>query len=349
MPHYYFLVNDTRYDNHHGCLTVIRNLHLGMEKRQWHSSGSLPVSSSVTQLKHYQDAIRKARLIIVNGEGSLHHNSRNTRLLLDIISHLQKTHPVVIVNALWQDNDQESWLPVLKKLSAIYVRDKKSQNQLHNMGIKANYAPDLTFYHYEKYADSSQDRPFDTYGCTDSVLKPWNQQAFNLTESHSNLEYITLLTAHYSFACHTKHRIKQLKYLIYPFLWHWFKAPVPIKYKTLRYAKDSTEHFLKHLHQYQAVCVARYHALCFVIQQNIPFLFVPSNSHKSESLIEEIGLPLKNLSLNKEDNMVEQLQVCKKQHIQYQETIHHFCITSKQQIDHMFDDICSINNSTESS
>ena len=29
----YFLVNDTRYDNHHGCLTVVQNLHEAMEKK----------------------------------------------------------------------------------------------------------------------------------------------------------------------------------------------------------------------------------------------------------------------------------------------------------------------------
>jgi hypothetical protein len=70
-------------------------------------------------------------------------------------------------------------------------------------------------------------------------------------------------------------------------------------------------------------------------------LFVSSNSHKSEALIEEIGLPQ---ALFKYDNsrtgdLKHQLQQVSAQYANYAEHVKSFNIMAKQKIESMFDHI----------
>lgn len=287
---YYFLVNDTRYDNHHGCLTVIKNLEMAMIERDWLCCGSLPVSSDVQALSRHQDAINKADLVIVNGEGSLHHDKRNANRLFDICCLLQETKPVVLINALWQENDPVKWTPILKHFKAIYVRDKQSLNMLEELSIVANYAPDLTFYSYPQI--SKQKTAHKNYGITDSVINKWAERALAYAKHNDNVDFLTMFTGRLTYRSGVKGHLKHFKYGLYPILSKTLGIPVPPRYKSLEYAVSDTHEFLRILKQYDAVCVARYHALCFVIQQEVPFVAIASNSHKSESLIAEIGLPV---------------------------------------------------------
>ena len=117
----YFVVNDTRYDNHHGGLRVMANLHLAMEKRGWQCTGSLPVSTKPEHLNKSIQTIKQTDLIIVNGEGSLHHNSRNATRLYNILSTVTKERPIALINALWQGNDSAQWQPLLASFAAIYA------------------------------------------------------------------------------------------------------------------------------------------------------------------------------------------------------------------------------------
>jgi hypothetical protein len=284
----YFLVNDTRYDNHHGGLTVVRNLHAGMQARGWTCTGSLPVSASPSHLHRYRQAIGTAELIVVNGEGSLHHDSRNARRLLAIAEVLQKSHPVCLVNAVWQDNADVRWKPVLERFACAYARDRRSQRQLQALGRKAGYAPDLTFYDYPRFPV----RPAGTFICTDSVLNAWTSAALRLCEQDEGIRFQTLFTGEMTYMRGIKDWNKRLKYCIYPWLWTRFGIKVPPRYQSLPYAQRDTRMFLETLAASRAVCVGRYHALCFALQQQIPFVVASSNSHKSESLLEEVGLPL---------------------------------------------------------
>ena len=147
----YFLVNDTRYDNHHGCLTVVRNLHVAMSSRGWTCTGSLPVSSAAKGLEAKKGELDAADLVIVNGEGSLHHDSRNAGRIFDICQALQSSHELALINSVWQNNDAQKWRPLLDKFKAIYVRDRRSQRQLAVIASSVGYAPDLTFYDYLRF------------------------------------------------------------------------------------------------------------------------------------------------------------------------------------------------------
>ena len=288
MNRTYFLVNDTRYHNHHGCLTVVRNLHLGMQRRGWNCVGSLPVSASVRQLGRYRRQLREAQLVVVNGEGTLHHDRRGARRLLEVCEALQATHPVVLLNALWQDNDATRWQPVLDRFKAVAARDQRSQAQLRALGVDAHYAPDLTFYDYPKAAVTHRSK----FGCTDSVLNDWTMTALQQCAQDDDMRFCPVYTGELRYRRGPRDWDRRVKYRLYPWLGKRFGLNIPPRYRSLPYAERATEAFLEKLASCEAVCVARYHVLCFAVQQQIPFVAVASNSHKSEALVEELGLPL---------------------------------------------------------
>ncbi len=333
----YFLVNDTRYDNHHGGLTVVRNLHSGMQARGWCCTGSLPVSSSPAHLGRYRQVIGKAALIIVNGEGSLHHDSRNATRLFNICTALQKTHPVALVNALWQDNDGSRWKGLLDGLCAVYARDRRSQQQLQLLGIKAGYAPDLTFFDYPVFAPA----PRRAYGCTDSVLEDWTRLALRACANDRELVFQTLFTGEMQYTRGARDLDKRIKYRLYPWLWRSLGIDVPPRYQSLPYAIRETDAFLQNLASFRAVCVARYHALCFAMQQQVPFVAVASNSHKSESLIEEAGLPLGDYVIARAEfpDLKDRLSRAHREYPVVEDRIREFNRRAKQHLESMFDDI----------
>jgi len=333
----YFLVNDTRYDNHHGGLTVVRNLHAGMQAREWTCTGSLPVSSSPSRLGRYRQSIGQAALIIVNGEGSLHHDSRNALRLLDVCAALQKTCPVVLVNALWQDNHDARWLGVLDGFRAVYTRDRRSQQQIQALGIKAGYAPDLTFYDYPQFAPARR----VSYGCTDSVLNDWTCMALQACSQDHEISFLTLFTGKVQYSRGLRDWDKRIKTWIYPWLWKSLGIKVPPRYQSLPYAIADTRQFLGTLASFRAVCVARYHALCFTFQQQVPFVAVASNAHKSESLIEEAGLPLDAFVLPRVGirELKERLAEAIRGYAGVEERIRDFNRQAKQHIESMFDEV----------
>lgn len=330
----YFLVNDTRYDNHHGCLTVVRNLHAAMMSRGWSCTGSLPVSSSARNLQVRRGALEAADLIIVNGEGSLHHNSRNANRIFDICNALQKSHPLALVNAVWQDNDALKWEPLLANFKAIYARDRRSQKQLADIVPSVGYAPDLTFYDYPRFPNQQRSE----YLCTDSVINSWTDKILDVVNSDDDIDICTMFTGRMDYLRGPKDWHKYIKYKIYPCLWGKLQSKVPPRYKTMKYAEHNTVELLRKFSTYNAVCVARYHALCFAIQQRIPFLAVASNSHKSESLLEDLGLPLDKYLIrpNELGNLKERLADIVLTHSSYNQQIETFNIQAKKLIDDMF-------------
>ncbi len=333
----YFLVNDTRYDNHHGGLMVVRNLHAAMAARGWSCTGSLPVSARPGRLDRVRRPLSETELVIVNGEGSLHHNSRNTRRLLEICRRLQRTHPVAIVNALWQDNDAAAWKPVLDACAAVYARDRRSREQLVGIGMDAGYAPDLTFYNYPRPSAAVHER----YACTDSVLADWTDWALAECERSGDLDFLTLFTRTLTHTRGPRDWSRRIKYALAPNLCARLHLPLAARYRALCFATDDTAELMARIASAPAICVARYHALCFALQQNRPFVAVPSNSYKSEILLDEVGLPRDLYLYHERDGASLRAALARVagQHSEVDSMIRAFNHSARERIDAMFDAI----------
>lgn len=86
-------------------------------------------------------------VLIVNGEGSMHHGKRNFTYKMHQIRLAQLLgKPTHLINSLWQENPSD-FDEVLNKLSEIWVRGTNSAQDLQqNHGITARHYIDLSYY-----------------------------------------------------------------------------------------------------------------------------------------------------------------------------------------------------------
>ena len=85
-------------------------------------------------------------LLIVNGEGSMHHASGGFRKKMNEIERaLDKGRRVMLINTVWQDNPQRD-ADLLKRCERVVVREVCSQRELARQGVTAEVAFDQSFY-----------------------------------------------------------------------------------------------------------------------------------------------------------------------------------------------------------
>ena len=85
-------------------------------------------------------------ILVVNGEGSMHHDSSSCRKkLLEMKAALDAGKRVHLVNTVWQDNAPEA-AEVLSRCESITAREVMSQHELRRIGVDCNVALDQSFF-----------------------------------------------------------------------------------------------------------------------------------------------------------------------------------------------------------
>lgn len=85
-------------------------------------------------------------VLVVNGEGSMHHDSTAHTRKMEALTHAIETgRKGVLINSVWQDNS-DRYDGILAKLEQIVVRESLSQAELSQKhGIASKVIPDLSF------------------------------------------------------------------------------------------------------------------------------------------------------------------------------------------------------------
>jgi len=144
-----FIINDTAPEHHHGCSVVMQNICRALEQRNLRVVGRCPVGQNWQQPR-YLNNMHEADLVIVNGEGSIHHNRPYAQRLLEAgIYCRERGQTVVCINTVWQANDQLTTL--VDHFDAFYVRDSFSQQELAAAGKNVDWCPDMTFYDHKPH------------------------------------------------------------------------------------------------------------------------------------------------------------------------------------------------------
>ena len=106
--------------------------------------------------------LKKCGLVIVNGEGSIHHD-RNMHLV-EIAAH----HKAVLVNSVWAEN---SPYRALRKFRYVAVREGRSAAAMAAAGVDAEVVPDLLFAspRVRRYREKRPEQRVET-AITDNVL-----------------------------------------------------------------------------------------------------------------------------------------------------------------------------------
>lgn len=129
------LIGDTSLTSpHFGCQLVGQTLREQLCRVGLRLTASLPYDhQNVVGAKDFLD---EADLVLINGEGSLHHG-RFAELLA-----LAEQYPTALINCVYQDNPPNRYLKSLRYVSA---RESLSAAALRTEGVDAQVVPDVLF------------------------------------------------------------------------------------------------------------------------------------------------------------------------------------------------------------
>lgn len=279
------VLNDTGARScHFGCKRVMGNIRLlseryGLKISDTVAAGTPPASPF---MRH---AIRAADIVLINGEGTLHHGRRRARWLIDAIEYAKGNNkPVALVNALYQDNPS-LWNPVLGELDIIYARDAMSAVQLSTAaGREVDYTGDLALYDEEDsfseprrngmlFGDSVHIRTTrKLLAAAKRAAKFAPVRVMPITKGYRlpvpGLSAVCDLQTFYAYYCHRK---------------------APGYRKILSFA-SSQQAYMEALRGFALSVTGRFHALCFALLTRTPFVAVTSNSWKMDAIIRDSGL-----------------------------------------------------------
>lgn len=267
------LLNDSSSDHHYGCSRVVSNLKILIQQSGGEIIHSLKISEPIDNPKT-RAALSKADIVIINGEGTFHHGALRAQQMLQLVH--EYSLDKYLVNATY-DSNPNSFAEYLKTYKAISVRETKSQQTLIKYNISSTVLPDLSF-----YSDSlfNEHRSGYLYGDSVNEEVSWQILQYFRTKSNFSINQIHFYG-------------KPLKQSIVYFFKSLRKKRA-IKYNIRRafYQKHQTspEAYHQSIARSEGIVTGRYHAVCFAVNSQTPFLAVSSNSHKIEGLLEDIGL-----------------------------------------------------------
>lgn len=148
------LVNDTldnRPDAHFGC-KLVHETYLEQFERV-----GIELVQTVHWLQKHFSIRDDVDLVVVNGEGSIHHRRRPE------LVNIANTHPAVLINAVWDSNPPYD---ALRKFKYVAVRESLSQRAIP---VQADVVPDIIFAS-KRLTSFEKGQPVEDIGVSDNVL-----------------------------------------------------------------------------------------------------------------------------------------------------------------------------------
>ena len=264
------LINTTDEIGHHGCTLV---------NRQIDHYARLVGIDFVERLSLNQNwnTVRDFDIALVNGEGSLHGSSKAAKRIAQVPDWAHsRQKKAILINSIYQNNDAAIDREI-QKFDMIAVRDRYSQNRLRELGVDSTFMPDLTLTWDVNPAICGSNVVYNG-----STRKQIRQRLFELAKKH-NSTYLPILA-----------RPNQNKTRLYKFHFKQFLsylAPKGLWRSRNQNAITQFEDFIAFLHgSTKGLVSGRFHMITIALCLEIPFLAVPSNTHKLEALLGELDL-----------------------------------------------------------
>ena len=250
------VVNDTRPDQHAGCQAAMEGIitlsaKLGLEPYYFH-----PVGKSWLEDDAFYAAAGRADIVIVNGEGTLHHANERSQALARIGSYCKRTLriPSVLLNATLFQNDERIY-QFLKDFDLISTRDSASKIEAESFGVRDIFVvPDFSFFH--NFSDLkprlvTERLPADkvAIGMADSVFV---DAANRLKKMRADRKYIN------------------------GSLWRNLKV------------ESSIYDYSRKVASMDVFITGRFHGICYAINVGTPFIAIESNTPKISSMLFDI-------------------------------------------------------------
>lgn len=279
------VLNDTDAGaSHFGCHRVMNNIRTLCLRHDLDLVATVPSATPLSS-PAMRRAIRRADMVLVNGEGTLHHGRRRASWLIDAMAYAKsRGKPVALINALYQDNP-DSWNAVLRQADVIQARDSRSAAALSAAtGRAVDCAGDLALFDTHKRPLPGR-RAGIVFG--DSVHIKTTRRLFSVARHVARLAPARVVpVTRYRRAVQPGNWLPFNFQTLYAYYCHR-KAP---KYARMVSFAGSPQAYMKSLERSALSVTGRFHAVCFALLTRTPFVAVASNSWKMEAMIDDAGL-----------------------------------------------------------
>jgi hypothetical protein len=276
------LLNDSDEDgSHFGCMCVMRTIRVELEKRGFADFQSIKAGVDWRRDVALSSMIDSARLVVINGEGTLHHGKRRGRWLLEAGARVKaQGGQVALINALWQDNPDD-WAYLARDFDILACRDGRSAFELANAtGREVTCLGDLSMQH--PWTSSGGTRAGVMVGC--SVHWHVTEALARFARSGGH-DFVPVTTAIKTMPSRLRGLQRWLRKQRHVWQNHLFMTRFP----EAHFVRDDSA-FLTELTKHDQIITGRFHAVCLAVLSGTPFIAVSSNSWKIEALIRDIGL-----------------------------------------------------------
>lgn len=289
------VLNDTRAECHHGCSRVMNAFDTHLKRKGVKKISYVPLGESWEDSEIIKRNIIFADIAIINGEGTIHHNSRNGFVLVKLAK-FARAYDVkcFLVNATYESND-ESYRSFLECFDGIFVRESLSKKELKKIGIDSMVVPDLTFDLDFSGAKASTKDKSSIY-VTDSVLSNVRTRLSDYA-ADNELDLLSIFKKNNSQVRLSKritrivsnNNTTDIMGKTYQILKEQFT--VKNKQPETIYSSSHIE-YAEFIAKAQLVLCGRFHAMCYCMISQTPFLAISSNSHKVEGTLTDAGIDL---------------------------------------------------------
>ncbi|OLU24551.1 hypothetical protein BVH03_20865 [Pseudomonas sp. PA15(2017)] len=339
------LFNDTSSEGHHGCHLVMQQIYTLAEQAGLEILRSCPMHHDWQTDDQLQSDIRAADICLVNGEGTMHDDAP-LALRYGALARYCREHgvPCFLINSVWQNNVRlNADAPLFTR---VFVRDVLSQAALDEIGVSAEVVPDLTLtYRYEGATPNRRGLLINGSVLTERLREAWRISCTNARLRYVSIRTVAPLQLGKGFDVYLRKnlrkRLKAYRRIAASYL-HRYPAELPnslIDRLRWRYAVLAPLRFLALLRRSEGVVTGRFHLVTLCLVTGTPFYAIPSNTHKIEALLRQVGL-IERLRLSYEQAVADAHCVAFSK--TEQALIESFLHKARQQADAMFAQMAQI-------
>jgi hypothetical protein len=277
------LLNDTDEGGaHFGCQRVMRTIRAELAARGLHDLPSVKVGTDWSSDPAATALIDAARVVVINGEGTLHHAKRKGRWLLQAGARVKaRGGRVALINALWQGNPDD-WAALARDFDLLWCRDSRSARDLgQQIGRAVPWIGDLSMFRPAEAIPASA-RNGVSVSC--SVDRAITKRLANFSGA-IGARFVPV-TAELKTVNPALRGLRQFLRALYA---RWFTRRFMAAYPATELVRDDTA-YLAHLSGVETLVTGRFHAACLAVLTGTPFVAMSSNSWKIEALVADLGL-----------------------------------------------------------
>ncbi|MBR9651245.1 polysaccharide pyruvyl transferase family protein [Thalassovita aquimarina] len=275
------ILNDTSTRYHHGCARVVRLLLDGLRREDVTVLARSAARNDWERDADFLSALERADLVVINGEGTLHHGAAAGERLLKIADFVPaQGKKLALINAMYDQNPPQ-WAELLNRFDILSARDSDSAAQMSAaVGRPVDWLPDLSLSAPAEI--SAQPRSGVIIG--DSVRIERRRALARAAHRFSGATYIPTKTLR-----HPVWHLPVLGSVLKSALYALYNGYPTLRRPRFEMPRDEAE-YLRLIAGAELHITGRFHAVCLSLLTRTPFLAVTSTSGKIEKLLTDLGL-----------------------------------------------------------